>query len=143
MAEYTEPLTAEIPERKKRKKKSIKVSDEQVNEILKNLDKDLNDREARIQKRMERYAKLRGWLETKDWPWADASNIWLPIMLTASLRTKATLENAIKSTRPTVLAKARQQMGNAKEENINKLLDYQVYVENNGEPKFDDFVSNF
>jgi len=142
MAEYTEP-TPEIPERKKRKKKSIKVTDEQVNRILKNLDTDLNDREERIRKRMERYAKLRGWLPGKDWPWADASNIWLPIMLTASLRTKATLENAIKSTRPTVLAKARQQMGNAKEENINKLLDYQVYVENNGEPKFDDFVSNF
>jgi len=147
MAEYTEPQESaeapELPERKKRLKKSIKVDDAKVGEILKNLERDLTDRQARIDKRMDRYAKLRGWLESKEWPWTDSSNIWLPIMLTASLRTKATLENAIKSTRPTVLSKARQQSGTGKEESINRLLDYQVYVENNGEPKFDDFVSNF
>ena len=137
------PDAPDKPERKKRIKKSIKVASQQLDAIVKNLNRDLNDRQGRIDKRMTRYAKLRGWMEQKDWPWANSSNMWLPIMLTASLRTKATLENAVKSTRPTVLAKARQRTGIAKQENINKLLDYQVYVENNGEPKFDSFISNF
>lgn len=138
---------ATTPPRKLRKKRSFKLSDEErdnlVNKVLDLHNRDISDREERQKKRMARYAKLMGWQDPKSWPWENCANIWLPVMLTASLRMKATLENAVKSTRPLMYAKARQRRNSHLVEKIDKILDYQVFTENAGERKFDDFISNF
>ncbi len=142
-----EPPKAEPTDRRKRRKRSFNLTDEQkediVGMVLENHRRDIDDRGERIRKRMNRYAKLMGWLDSKDWPWANCSNMWLPVMLTASLRMKATLENAIKSTRPLMMSAARQRRNNEKTAKIDKILDYQFFQENNGEKKTDAFICNF
>ncbi len=155
-ADETPPIATETPAptptpqpstKRNRRKKSFKLTDDQkadiVGMVLDNFHKDIDDRGERIRRRMTRYAKLMGWLEEKDWPWSNCSNMWLPVMLTASLRMKATLENAIKSTRPVMMAKERQRRNYGKAEKIDKIIDYQVFSEQDGEKKVDAFVCNF
>ena len=128
----------------KRRRRSLKIDKEKaVAYVLEHLDQDQAQIADRLQQRKERYAKYRGWLVTKDWPWDDCANFWLPIMLISSLRIKSTLENAIKSTRPTIISKAHQRFNQAKQPNIDRVLDYQFYNENNGENKVDSLVNNF
>ena len=149
--EQTKPAGSEptVPEDKvetvsNRRKRSLKIDKEKaVAYVLEHLDQDQAQIADRLQQRKERYAKYRGWLVTKDWPWDDCANFWLPIMLISSLRMKSTLENAIKSTRPTIISKANQRFNQAKQPKIDKVLDYQFYVENNGENKVDALVNNF
>ncbi len=155
-AETVEPIADETPApvptpapstKRNRRKKSFKLSDDQkadiVGMVLDGFNRDTDDRGERIRRRMNRYAKLMGWLEQKDWPWNNCSNMWLPVMLTASLRMRATLENAIKSTRPVMASKARQRRNSTKTEKIDKILDYQVFTEQDGEKKIDAFCCNF
>lgn len=156
MAEYTDngqppggEITAPSPNlpvspRKLRKKKPLKIDrDKVVGYFLERIDEDLNVRQDRIDRRMDRYAKYRGVVEEKFDPWAGCSNVPLNMLLSASLRMKATMENAVKSMHPVMAAKALQRRNRPKEERIDKLIDYQMFVENRGEPKLDDFVSNF
>lgn len=128
----------------KRRKRSLKIDREKaVGYILEQLTQDQSAISDRLGQRKERYAKYRGWLVPKDWPWDDCSNFWLPIMLISSLRIKSTLENAIKSTRPTIISKAHQRTNVTKQTNIDRVLDYQFYNENNGENLVDALVNNF
>lgn len=111
--------------------------------VTQRLTRDLADRNEWNIQRIERYAKLRGWLPEKTYPiGALSSNMWVPIMLIASMRLKASLENAVKSTRPLMNAKATQRRNTTREENISNLIDFQVFEEANGENLFDDFISN-
>ena len=128
----------------KRRKRSFNLDRRRVVEyVLGRLQIDLDARNEWNQKRIDRYAKLRGWLPTKGHPLgSQSSNVWMPIMLVASMRLKASLENSTKSMRPLMQAKAMQQRNMDKQENINRLTDFQFFVEAAGERVLDDFISN-
>lgn len=134
----------EKPARRPRRKRSLKIDpDAVVNSVLKRLDQAISDRSEWMNMRLDRYAKLRGWLPDKDWPWDGAANTWVPIMATASLRVKSALFNAVMGLRPVMMSRAHQRRNAAKQERIDQLLDWQVFTEAKGEQKFDDFISNF
>lgn len=57
---------------KKRRSLEPKERDEFVEKVIKQYDDDLADRSDWSQARLQRYAKLRGWLEPKTYPWPDA-----------------------------------------------------------------------
>ena len=141
-----EPTVAEPQQnRSRRQKPSLKIDLDAValyvTDLLRN---DIDDRSDWNNKRIERYAKLRGWLPEKDFPIGNySSNIWVPIMLITSMRLKASLENAVKSTRPLMQAKATQRRNTDREENIARLLDFQIFNEADGENQIDNFINNF
>lgn len=86
-----------------------------------------------IDARLQRYAKYRMWTEPKNWPWEMSSNFAMPDLMTASMRLQDTLHNAVMSSRPTVMAKATKRHDAEKEEAVNHLIDYQIFVEQPGE----------
>ena len=138
------PLDDAVNTVSNRRRRSLKIDKEKaVAYVLEHLDQDQAQIADRLRQRKERYAKYRGWLVTKDWPWDDCANFWLPVMLISSLQIKSTLENAIKSTRPTIISKAHQRRNQPKQVNIDRVLDHQFYNENNGENKIDALVNNF
>jgi len=138
------PEAEKQPVRRKPRRRSLDLAKETLADIItKDYESDSNDRNDLIRSRMERYAKLMGWLPDKDWPWSDCSNMWVPLMLWSMLRMEATLENAVKSVRPLMKSKAWRRGDMQKEDRLDKLLDYQVFVENKGEAKIDGFISNF
>src|ERR1043165_3316997 len=104
---------------------------------------DVEDRSSRTAKRMERRAKLMGWLPQKDFPWPNSANFWVATMMIAKLKTEGTLQNALKSLRPMMQAKALQRRNNGKSQVIDQLLDFQFFTENDGEEIIDAAVSNF
>lgn len=136
--------TIETVQAPQRLKPSLKLDPSAVVRfVTQRLTRDLADRNQWNLQRIERYAKLRGWLPEKTYPiGALSSNMWVPTMLTASMRLKSSLENAVKSTRPLMEAKATQRRNIERQENISNLIDFQVFEEANGENLFDDFISN-
>ena len=87
------------------------------------------DRDLRIQ----RNAKFRQWTEGKDWPWEDSSDQAIPDMMTASLRMQDTLHNAVMSTRPVIVSRAVAPKDSEKQDTVDELIDYQVFVEQSGD----------
>jgi hypothetical protein len=83
--------------------------------------------------RLQRYAKYRMWTGGKDWPWEDATDAAIPDMMTASMRLQDTLHNAVMSQRPPVQARATKKHDQEKESTVDHLIDYQVFVEQQGE----------
>lgn len=145
----TEPAAPETPmpkPRRPRRKRSVKVDREKVSTfVMESLNKDLQDRDERIQRRKERWLKLHGYHvgAGKTFPWNGCADFYAPIMLIALRRMSASLENSAKAMRPTVEAKAIQARNREKEDHVNNLLDYQFYHENQGEKKLDDYATNF
>lgn len=139
-----EEQTIEEVQPPRRTRPSLKLDPQSVVRfVTQRLTRDLSDRNEWNLQRIERYAKLRGWLPQKNYPiGALSSNMWVPTMLIASMRLKAALENAVKSTRPLMVAKATQRRNTTREENISNLLDFQVFEEAQGENLFDDLISN-
>ena len=107
--------------------------DELANHICVSLTRDLDDRSQWMEQRVQRYAKMRGWREPKSFPWPDASNAHLPFLMTESLRTQDTIHNAVLSRHPVVEAMAVQQINSEKQANIDNLIDYQIFAEQQGE----------
>ena len=136
------------PEQEKTKlpgrKRALKVNKQEVVEYVLKSKLDVeNERSTFIQKRLERYGKFRGWLMEKTDPIGNLShNLWIPIMIVSYLRLTATLENALKGTRPLMEAKARQRIHAPKTERLDKYLDYQFFTELEGEKIIDDYVAN-
>ncbi|MDP3768610.1 MAG: hypothetical protein Q8S13_11405, partial [Dehalococcoidia bacterium] len=65
------------------------------------------DRGEFYARRLDRYAKYRGWVsEPKRSPWVGCSDVHFPMMQTAELRLNAGLHNVIMTMRPLVSAKA-------------------------------------
>ena len=93
--------------------------------------------------RIQRYAKYRMWSEEKDWPWEGASNLPLPDMTEKSLRLQDTLHNAVMSQRPPIGAKALDKSDRDKERLIDRLIDFQVFVEQPGERIIGDLADQF
>jgi len=102
-------------------------------------DEQTEEREARIQ----RYAKYRGWMERVNQPWDDASNMQLPTMMTDSLRVQDTLMNAVMSSRPVINSAPLTEVGKGKEETVDKLIDFQVFVEQDGEECVGELIDGF
>lgn len=104
-----------------------------VERIKKFYDEDNQNRTDEIDARLQRYAKYRMWTEGKNWPWEDATDSAIPDMMTASMRLQDTLHNAVMSQRPAVRSKALKKHDSEKEEIVDELIDFQVFVEQPGE----------
>jgi hypothetical protein len=125
-------------------KRSFKIDKEKfVQYILQNLKTDLQDREQRMIRKQARDMKLDGWLSAKTYPWDNASNYQVPAMLIAHLKMCGTLQNALKSIRPMMEAKAKQRRNNGREQTIDNVLDFQMFVENQGETAIDNITTHF
>ena len=140
MAEQTGIMTS----RTRKKIDSLKVKAEEiVKRVTDFYTKDNEDRGPEIDARLQRYAKYRMWTEGKDWPWPDATDFANPDMMTASMRIQDTLNNAVMTQRPPVMAKAVNKADKEKEERINNLLDYQLFEEQPGENLIGQIADDF
>lgn len=107
---------------------------------------DERDRGQWMEQRVQRYAKYRGWLETKDFPWRNSSNVHIPILQTAELRANAGLHNVVMTLRPLLRAKSPNTAGVDKEERVSRLVDYQLLAEPGpdlAERRLGDYISSF
>ncbi|TXH44486.1 MAG: hypothetical protein E6Q97_32665 [Desulfurellales bacterium] len=141
------PIEAAMPEvpRPRRRLRSVTIDRTKVAErVVKFYQDDLESRSEDRQRRIQRYAKFRMWTEEKNWPWVGSSNMGLPDMLEKSLRVQDTLHNAVMASRPGVFnAKAASDANKGKEDVVTKLLDYQVFVEANGEKQIGTLIDSY
>ena len=102
-----EPEAQKLPPKMPAKRRSFSFDrDEVIKDILKWYEQDMQDRLEWSERRLQRTAKLRGWLEAKDYPWPDASNVYIPLMMTDSLQMQDTLHNGVMSQRPVMSPQA-------------------------------------
>ena len=128
----------------RRRNRRLRVDkDEIVKRVLEFYDRELRNRQADREIRLQRYAKYRMWTEPKDFPWPEASNVPLPDMTEKSLRVQDTLVNAVMSQRPAVSPVAIQENDEKKVKDIEELLDYQFFVEAGGETMIGDLADQF
>lgn len=133
-----------VQEIRQRVRRSLKIDREAIFQRVKKFyDQDLQARDADREIRLQRYAKFRMWVGTKDWPWENASNIPLSDMLEHSLRSQDTIHNAVMSNRPVIDAHARTKGNKGKEQIVEDLIDYQVFEENSGEKIVGDAADAF
>ena len=95
---------------------------------VRDLESDAN-RGQWLDKRLQRYAKFRGWLPEKSWPWPGASNVHIPLLQTSELRATAGLHNVVMTLRPLLGAKAASRAGVEREEKITQVIDHQLFLE--------------
>lgn len=126
-----------------RKQSLVKDKEQVVHELIERLETDIEDRADWAERRIQRTAKYRGWREIKTYPWQDASNAHLPIIMTDVQRTEDTLHNAVLSTRPVMNAKAHNRVSEQKERTVDLLLDHQMFVENQAEVRVGNLISSF
>lgn len=128
-----------------RYRKSISLEDKQafVKKVIDWYEDDLEDRADWAERRIQRYAKLFGWREPKNYPWPNASNQHVPMLMTNSLRTQDTLHNAVLASRPVVSAIAINKGDAEKGKQIDDLQDYQFFVEQNGEEKIAQLIDSY
>ena len=126
------------------RKRELRVDKEKfVQRALDFVDDDEQSRQHEMDMRAQRYAKYRQWRDfANDGPWAGASDVAIPDMITDSLKMTDTLFNAVISQRPVILAKAIDKKDSQKEEQIDKIVDYQAFVENK-ETWIDDLIDAF
>lgn len=137
-----EPKPFKFPNIKKRD--SFKVDAEKVvDSVINRYHQDLRGRQTWEDDRLQRYAKLRGWNEAKEYPWPNASNAHIPLMMQNSQRTQDTLQNAVLVSRPAILALPINKAARDKGTNIDHILDYQFFVEQPGEEKLGTIISGF
>ena len=126
-----------------RKRKLDIDPEEVVGSVLKNLENDLQGRSQWMDMRLARYAKYRGWLPDKSWPWDNASNAHIPVMFIHSQQIQDTLHNAVMAIRPPIRAVAIKRKDAAKQEAASQLIDYQVFVEQKGEEMVGHLIEKF
>jgi hypothetical protein len=128
----------------RKRKQSFKIDRDKVaNFVVSRLEQDRNERRDWLNRRVSRYAKFRGWLPERNGPWPNSSNFWVPVMTTPALRAQATIFNAATGNRPIMQARAFQSRNVAKQKKIDQILDWQLFVEQDGASKIDDMASNF
>lgn len=144
-----DPITPEEmfqpPPRPRRRLRSLTVDKTKIaSRVVDFYTQDLQDRSKDRERRIQRYAKFRMWSEEKSWPWQGSSNIGLPDMMEKSLRVQDTLHNAVMGSRPAVIgSKSVTKDSQGKEETIDKLIDFQMFVENDGETKIGDLIESY
>jgi len=127
-----------------RKRASLNIDEKTLaGHICDSLTRDLEDRDEWNKMRVQRYAKYRGWREPKTFPWTNASNAHLPILMTECLRTQDTIHNAVLARHPVVESMAIKQVDVEKQKHIDNLLDYQFFVEQPGEETVAALVQQF
>ena len=114
-----------------------------VLEVLESVEEEQRNRATWMDLRLARYAKLRGWLEEKDYPWEDASNVHVPVMMADCLRVKAGLFNAVLGLRPVMTAKPERKALKEAAERVDHLIDHQVFVEADGETMIERYIDQF
>jgi len=135
-----------VPELKRTRKRIDSLNIDKVNiadRIKKFYDRDMESKSEDRDARLQRYAKFRGWTEGRDWIGDETSDVALPDMTTASLKMQDTIHNAVMSQRPAVSAKAVSKEDKDKQEKIDNLLDYQFFIENNGEKTLEEMAEAF
>lgn len=138
--------SGEVPKRRSRRKPRIIKDDEKqlvLDDIIERKKKDEDARGDWMQMRLERYAKYRGWLADKNFPWPDAANAHLPILLTDSQRFQDTMHNAIMAIRPVVKSQAKETKDKDKERIVDDLIDTQVFQDQGGEEIFGHLIEKF
>jgi len=127
-----------------RKRASLNIDEKTLaGHICDSLTRDLEDRDEWNKMRVQRYAKYRGWREPKTFPWTNASNAHLPILMTECLRTQDTIHNAVLARHPVVESMAMKKVDVEKQKHIDNLLDYQFFVEQPGEETVAALVQQF
>ena len=118
-------------------------SDEVVQNILERVEHAQDERIAWMTARTERYAKFRGWVESRSWPWTNASNQHIPVMLGSSLRAKAGLFNAVIGIRPVMQAKTLHRTKKEAADLAAALIDHQVFMESEGEERIAQWIDQY
>jgi hypothetical protein len=132
------------PRRRVSRRKSIRLDKTLLAEtVLRDLQTDQDSRADWMEKRILRYAKYRGWLESSDDPWPDSFNPQIPVILWNVLRLQAQLHNAVLSTRPVMTPMAWKKQDKEKEERVANLLDFQVFVEAGGAKALDSYIQGY
>lgn len=135
---------AETTIRRTRRRKDFQIDKQQiVDRVMDFFEKNETDRSVEKDRRLQRYAKYRMWTEGKDWPWPDSSDVALPDMMEKSLRMQDTIHNAVMSSRPVIGANAVRKDDAKKERSVDRLIDYQVFVEQAGEEFIGDLAEAF
>src|SRR3990167_1658761 len=135
------PTKEDIAPRRRRRPLTLDREDT-VKTILERVQSAQEERQTWMDQRVVRYAKLRGWLETRDWPWTNASNQHIPIMIADTLRIEAGLFNAVLGIRPVMQAKTLRRELKDQGERIAALIDYQVFTEARGEETLGSFIDS-
>lgn len=130
-------------ERHRRSRMSPEKREEIVHRVMKFANDDMDARTDDRERRLQRYAKYRQWTEGKDEPWENSSDIALSDITEASLNLQDTLTNAILSSRPVVSANALKEENAGKESSIDRVLDSQFFVEQDGEKIIEDLAELF
>lgn len=125
------------PEPRRRRRRSLLVDREAARQMLADVRAVIDERQAWNDARLARYAKFRGWLDAKVWPFPNASNHHWPMLLEKVLRNEAGLFNALLSQRPVVEATATRKVAVGKTQPVTDLLDSQWFGEDDGEAKLD------
>ncbi len=141
------PVTAEtggqVPKRRRRMPLDEEAQAKLVDRVFDSIDAARDDRANWMDTRLVRYAKLRGWLQDKTWPWDEASNQHIPLIQAASLRIQAGLHNAVLGVRPVMVGKALRFDQKEGAETASDLIDYQLFVEADGEEKIETYITHF
>ena len=142
MAEENEDRKVRTRPRKRKMHK--KTRDKIAARVCDFWNEDDNDRSEDMFRRLDRYAKVRGWTEDDDgFPWPGSSNIALPDISRAVEETQDSLVNAALATRPTVMAKAITSISREREQKVSRLLDHQFYEEQSGETTMHELAQTF
>ena len=128
---------------KQKKSLSVENKEEFVKDVLEAYQEDLDDRADWSDARLQRYAKLYGYLPEKTYPWPGASNQHVPMLQKNSLRTQDTLHNAVLGSRPVVSAIAINKADAPKGIHIDELQDYQLFEEQPGEERIGTLIQSF
>ena len=141
------PDALAVPEKPKRalRKRTYSLDKDKVVQTILDQVKNAEDERAEwMTEREIRYAKLRGWAERDNPPFGDDSaNVHVPVIQANSLRVKAGLFNAVLGMRPVMTPKTTQRRLQAQAEQANNLIDYQIFVEGQGERVIDAYVDQF
>ena len=144
MADDDRESLAEEPKPKRRRRRTLNVDRDEITEIvLRRMDEAEDERGEWRDKRVERYAKLRGWTEREQPPWDGASNVHVPVMMANSLRVKAGLYNAVLGIRPIMTPKVLNAQDRERAEAANNLIDHQVFIDLDGEQIIDAYIHDF
>lgn len=119
------------------------TKDELVYRIDNQVREERRKRSTWLEQRVIRYAKYRGWLTSKDWPWENASNQHIPIMLAQTLRVEAGLFNAVLGHRPIFTPKPFHKSQQERAEAIGDLIDFQIFSEAEGEQRIEQYINQF
>lgn len=116
---------------------------EVVDRVIRLLEECDQSRSQEKAMRVQRYAKLMQYQGEQDEPFEGASNVQLPDIMSAVLRTEDTLQNAAMSTRPMVQSKAVSAEHRDRERKTDLMLDHQFFSEQDGEALVEHASMNF